>query len=121
MMARRRSHTGRSIGPRCFLYTLGAVSVAALCSLATCRTAAVYREVLLRRRFAAATTPLDPAVAANLCRTLSIPEGDRVCTRDGIVYAPDFFPAVRSRSCPASVPMMMCTERSGRTSTIAPS
>lgn len=42
------------------------------------------------------TSPLGAAVVQDLCQKLALPEGDPLCQPGAVVYAPDFFPAVRT-------------------------
>ena len=37
------------------------------------------------------TTPLDPAIAQDLCLKLKLPDADKRCQADAVVYAPDFY------------------------------
>lgn len=46
------------------------------------------------------TTPLEAIVVQNLCQKFSLPEDDPLCRPEAIVYAPDFFPAVRAAFTP---------------------
>ena len=36
------------------------------------------------------TTSLDPAIAQDLCAKLELPDTDKRCRPDAVVYAPDF-------------------------------
>jgi hypothetical protein len=42
------------------------------------------------------TSPLETAVVLDLCSALAMPQDSRVCQPGAVVYAPDFFPAVRA-------------------------
>jgi hypothetical protein len=42
------------------------------------------------------TTPLDPAVVQDMCAKLDLRPGDKRCREGAIVYAPDFFPEIKS-------------------------
>jgi hypothetical protein len=46
------------------------------------------------------TSPLEPSVVHDLCQKLDLPVDDPLCQSKAVVYAPDFFPAVRAEFKP---------------------
>ena len=52
----------------------------------------------------AKTTPLKPAVANDLCEAFALPKDDEPCHPGSVVYAPDYFDAIRATFEPKDKP-----------------
>jgi hypothetical protein len=46
------------------------------------------------------TSPLEPSIVHDLCQKLDLPAGDPLCQSGAVVYAPDFFLAVKAEFTP---------------------
>jgi hypothetical protein len=55
---------------------------------------------LTRPKVHEVTSPLGSSVVRDLCMNLDLPVDDPLCQSDAVVYAPDFFPAVRAEFRP---------------------
>ena len=51
---------------------------------------------LTKPKMSEVTTPLEPAVVQDLCHKLELSRDGPLCQPEAVVYAPDFFPAVRA-------------------------
>jgi len=51
---------------------------------------------LTRPKIHEVSSPLETAVVQDLCQKLALAEDDPLCQPGAVVYAPDFFPAVRT-------------------------
>jgi hypothetical protein len=75
-------------------YVAGAVFIIACMSSIIVIPTIVSR--LTRPKVHEVTSPLETGVVRDLCQKLTLPEDDPLCQPGAIVYAPDFFPAVRA-------------------------
>ena len=76
------------------VYVVGLLSISAGMFLLVAATTVVSH--LTRPKVYEVTTPLEEEVVQDLCQKLALAEDDPLCQVGAIVYAPDFFPAVRA-------------------------
>ncbi len=76
------------------VYVMGAVVILACVVLIIAVPTIVSR--ITRPKVHEVTSPLEAAVVQDLCQKLALSEDDPLCRPGAVVYAPDFFPAVRA-------------------------
>lgn len=60
----------------------------------------VLRNYATRPKWQEITTPVAPAVVQDVCQKLNLPSGHRLCKPGAIVYAPEFFPFIKTAFTP---------------------
>lgn len=76
------------------VYVVGLLSIPACMFLLVVASTVVGH--LTRPKVYEVTTPLEEEVVQDLCQKLALAEDDPLCQVGAVVYAPDFFPAVRA-------------------------
>jgi len=76
------------------VYVMGAFAILTCMILIIAVPTLVSR--ITRPKVHEVTSPLEAAVVQDLCQKLALSEDDPLCQPGAIVYAPDFFPAVRA-------------------------
>jgi len=75
-------------------YVVGLIFI--LVCMAAIIMASTAMNIITRPQVHEVTSPLEAAVVQDLCQKLALPEDDPLCLPGAVVYAPDFFPAVKA-------------------------
>lgn len=76
------------------VYVMGAVAILA-CVVLIIAVPTIVSHIT-KPKVHEVTSPLEAVVVQDLCQKLALSEDDPLCQPGAIVYAPDFFPAVRA-------------------------